>query len=309
MSNTWRGAIGGELTPDPGSVDHYFQRVTYRAGLERGPAALRPAGPAPLRPGRALGLRVSAAHGYPLESTVISLAFVYGIRGNTEFLNGNNGSSNVREDYLRVQVGLPSATAGLSSGGCNNAGVGGWLALLLAGLLAGGCQKKEDAPKKVVYKGPLLETENVVTLLSDSARLHARSLTAPLAQRFENGDLLYPKSAVITFYDKPGTKVVNTINAKWVKFDNAKQLYISARRGAGGQRAGAADAQHRRAVLQPQPAKNLHRQRHVRARANARRSAHRLRPNGQPGFRATEFAGLPARSPCPRLRVWESDNH
>ncbi len=98
-------------------------------------------------------------------------------------------------------------------------------ALLLAGLLAGGCQKKEEAPKKVVYTGPLLETEHVVTLLSDSARLHAR-LTAPLAQRFENGDLLYPKSAVITFYDKPGRKVVNTINAKWVKFDNAKQLYI-----------------------------------------------------------------------------------
>ncbi len=41
----------------------------------------------------------------PLESTIISLAFVYGIRGNTEYLNGNNGSSNVREDYLRVQVG------------------------------------------------------------------------------------------------------------------------------------------------------------------------------------------------------------
>ena len=97
--------------------------------------------------------------------------------------------------------------------------------LVLAGLLAGGCQKQEDAPKKILYKGPLFETENVVRLLSDSARLHVR-LTAPLAQLFENGDQLYPKSAAITFYDKSGTKVVNTIDAKWVKFDNAKQLYI-----------------------------------------------------------------------------------
>ncbi|WP_223652842.1 LPS export ABC transporter periplasmic protein LptC [Hymenobacter psoromatis] len=97
--------------------------------------------------------------------------------------------------------------------------------LVLVGLLAGGCQKKEDAPKKVIYTGPLLETENVVELLSDSARLHIR-LTAPLAQRFENGDLLYPKSAAITFYDKKGKHVVNTINARWIKFDNAKQLYI-----------------------------------------------------------------------------------
>ena len=97
--------------------------------------------------------------------------------------------------------------------------------LALAGLLAGGCEKKEDAPKKVVYSGPLLETENVVELLSDSARLHIR-LTAPLAQRFENGDLLYPKSVTVTFYDKPGKSVINTLNAKWGKFDNAKQLYI-----------------------------------------------------------------------------------
>jgi len=97
-------------------------------------------------------------------------------------------------------------------------------ALLLAGLLAG-CQKKEEAPKQIVYKGPLFETENVVTLLSDSARLHIR-LTAPLEQLFENSDRLYPKGAKVTFYDKPGKMVVNTLVAKWVKYDNSKQLYI-----------------------------------------------------------------------------------
>lgn len=96
--------------------------------------------------------------------------------------------------------------------------------LLLAGLAAA-CQTKDKEAPRVIYTGPLLETENVVTLLSDSARLHAR-LTAPLEQIFENSDKLYPKSATVTFYDKPGKLVVNTIYAKWVKFDNAKQLYI-----------------------------------------------------------------------------------
>lgn len=95
---------------------------------------------------------------------------------------------------------------------------------LLAGL-ATACQTKEKEAPRVIYTGPLFETENVVTLLSDSARLHAR-LTAPLEQIFENSDKLYPKSATVTFYDKPGKLVINTIFAKSVKFDNARQLYI-----------------------------------------------------------------------------------
>jgi len=101
---------------------------------------------------------------------------------------------------------------------------GGVASLLLAAALAG-CQDKEKAVKPVVYTGPLMETENVVTLLSDSARLHIR-LTAPLEQRFENSDILYPKGVMVTFYDKPGKLIINTLVAKWGKFDNAKQLYI-----------------------------------------------------------------------------------
>jgi LPS export ABC transporter protein LptC len=96
---------------------------------------------------------------------------------------------------------------------------------LVAVLLLAGCNKKDATLKRVVYTGPLLETDNVVTLLSDSARLHIR-LTAPLEQNFENSDRLYPKGVVVTFYDKPGKLIVNTLVAKWAKFDNAKQLYI-----------------------------------------------------------------------------------
>lgn len=96
--------------------------------------------------------------------------------------------------------------------------------VLLVGLAAA-CQPKEQEAPRVVYNGPLMETENVVTLLSDSARLKIR-LTAPVEQVFENSDRLYPKSATVTFYDKTGKLIINTLVAKWVKFDNAKQLYI-----------------------------------------------------------------------------------
>ncbi len=95
---------------------------------------------------------------------------------------------------------------------------------LLAGLLLASCQKQEEAPAQIQYKGPFLESENVVELLSDSARLHVR-LTAPLEQIYENGDKLYSKGATVTFYDKPGKLVINTLDAKWVRFDNNKKLY------------------------------------------------------------------------------------
>ncbi len=100
-----------------------------------------------------------------------------------------------------------------------------WLAsALAASILLTSCDKKDTALKRIVYTGPLLETDNVVTLLSDSARLHIR-LTAPLEQNFENSDRLYPKGVTVTFYDKAGKLTINTLVAKWAKFDNSKQLY------------------------------------------------------------------------------------
>jgi hypothetical protein len=105
LSDTWRVAAGGELTPDPGSVEHYFQRVTYRAGLSVAQMPYAPLG------NRLYDRAVHWGFAFPLptatalESTVISLAFLYGVRGNTDFLYGSGGVSNVQEKYVRVQVG------------------------------------------------------------------------------------------------------------------------------------------------------------------------------------------------------------
>jgi hypothetical protein len=105
LSDTWRVSAGGEFTPDPGSVEHYFQRVTYRAGLSVAQMPYAPLG------NRLYDRAVHWGFAFPLptatalESTVISLAFLYGVRGNTDFLYGNGGVSNAQEKYVRVQVG------------------------------------------------------------------------------------------------------------------------------------------------------------------------------------------------------------
>ena len=106
LRNTLRFGLGGELTPDPGSVEHYFQRVSYRAGLSL--AQL------PYQPGGAVlyDRAVSWGFGFPLptasalESTTFSLAFIYGVRGNTDVLSAGAGTSNVQEKYVRGQLGV-----------------------------------------------------------------------------------------------------------------------------------------------------------------------------------------------------------
>ncbi|UYZ58409.1 LPS export ABC transporter periplasmic protein LptC [Hymenobacter latericus] len=102
-----------------------------------------------------------------------------------------------------------------------------WGALLLGAALGlGSCQEKAADPvKKVVYAGPTLETSNVTTLFSDSARLQVR-LTAPLEQTFENGDLVYPKGMNIVFYAKDGTTVVNTLQGDYGKYTRAENVYF-----------------------------------------------------------------------------------
>ncbi|GAB2945338.1 hypothetical protein GCM10027048_07920 [Hymenobacter coalescens] len=97
--------------------------------------------------------------------------------------------------------------------------------LLLGAGLLGSCQDKAATPqKKIVYTGPTLETTNVTTLFSDSARLQVR-LKAVLEQTFENGDLVYPKGVDMTFYAKDGS-VVNTLRGNYGKFVRADNRYV-----------------------------------------------------------------------------------
>jgi len=105
ISDTWRVAAGGELTPDPGSVDHYFQRVTYRAGLSVAQVPYSPLGSRLYDRAVHWGFAFPLPTATALESTVISLAFLYGVRGNTTLPYGSGGESNVQEKYVRMQIG------------------------------------------------------------------------------------------------------------------------------------------------------------------------------------------------------------
>lgn len=108
LSNTYRGALGGELTPDPTSVDHYFKRVTYRAGLSVAQLPYRPGGNVLLDRSVSWGFGLPLPSASALDATTISLGFTYGQRGNTDVLQlDNNGTErNVKESYIRMQLGV-----------------------------------------------------------------------------------------------------------------------------------------------------------------------------------------------------------
>lgn len=97
---------------------------------------------------------------------------------------------------------------------------------LLVSASSWSCKKKDtEVTKKVVYKGPAAETTNVLTLLSDSAKLQIR-LTAPLEQTYDTGDQIYSKGVKVNFYGEGGRTVINTLEGKYAKYDKAKNLYL-----------------------------------------------------------------------------------
>ena len=104
LSNTMRVSMGGEISPDPGSVEHYFQRVTYRAGLSMAQLPYQPGGKTLYDRSVSWGFAFPMPTASALESTTLSLGFTYGQRGNTDVLS--SGASNVQESYIRGQLGV-----------------------------------------------------------------------------------------------------------------------------------------------------------------------------------------------------------
>ena len=106
LNNTVRVGIGGEFSPDPGSVEHYFRRVSYRAGLSVAQLPYQPGGKMLYDRAVSWGFAFPLPTATPLEATTFSLAFTYGVRGNTDVLNATTGTSNVQESYIRGQLGI-----------------------------------------------------------------------------------------------------------------------------------------------------------------------------------------------------------
>ena len=106
LSNTMRVGLGGEFTPDPGSVEHYFRRVGYRVGLSVAQLPYRPGGQTLYDRAVSWGFAFPLPTATALEATTISLGFTYGLRGNTDVLNSTLGTSNVQESYIKGQLGV-----------------------------------------------------------------------------------------------------------------------------------------------------------------------------------------------------------
>lgn len=81
----------------------------------------------------------------------------------------------------------------------------------------------ENVAPKVKYTGPTMESSNVATLYSDSARLKIK-IEAKLQWQYENGDAAYPKGIHVTFYDQ-NEAVSSTIRANYAKYDKQKDSY------------------------------------------------------------------------------------
>jgi len=105
LSDTWRAGIGGEFAPDPTSVENYFKRVTYRAGLSVAQMPYRPDGRIMYDRAVSWGFSFPLPTATVLDATTVNLAFSYGQRGNTaKSLENPNG--NIREDYIKAQLGV-----------------------------------------------------------------------------------------------------------------------------------------------------------------------------------------------------------
>jgi LPS export ABC transporter protein LptC len=93
--------------------------------------------------------------------------------------------------------------------------------LTLVTLGCGDDLKDPDMEKK--FTGPFRETENVLTLYSDSAKVLIK-LQAPVQEDYENGDVIFPKGINVEFYEQGGA-VTSTLRADYGKQERNKDLY------------------------------------------------------------------------------------
>jgi LPS export ABC transporter protein LptC len=98
------------------------------------------------------------------------------------------------------------------------------LLLILAGSYTGCKPVDDDIKNKIVYKGPIAETRNIVSQFSDSAKLQIK-LEAPRQLQYESGDAVYPDSLYLTFFDKDG-EINNTVRANYGKYEKTKDIYF-----------------------------------------------------------------------------------
>jgi LPS export ABC transporter protein LptC len=90
------------------------------------------------------------------------------------------------------------------------------LLLLVAGVLTA-CEEEQATQKSASYKGPHQQTDSIEMILTDSARLNIR-MTAPEQVQLQNGDMYFPNTVHIEFYNKLGAKTTTLRANRGVQF-------------------------------------------------------------------------------------------
>ncbi len=100
LINSWKFRVGGQFVPNPLSINSYWNRVTYRAGVNFGKDHINADGKELSLLGVTIGagLPVRKWRSFDNQFTVINTAIEFGKRGNS--------NNNITENYFRIAFGV-----------------------------------------------------------------------------------------------------------------------------------------------------------------------------------------------------------
>lgn len=93
LDESWRIAVGGEITPDQFAAENYFKRLTYRAGLSMEQSPFLANGTT------VKDIGINFGFSLPAGRSSLDLAFKYGRRG-------DKAENLLEEDYFKVYFGI-----------------------------------------------------------------------------------------------------------------------------------------------------------------------------------------------------------
>jgi LPS export ABC transporter protein LptC len=92
-------------------------------------------------------------------------------------------------------------------------------------LLLSSCDENKTLDKVKPYQGPMIESLQIETLYSDSAKLKMR-IKAPKQQQLQNGNLIYPETIEVYFYNEKKQESSKLTALKGF-YDKEKNLYTA----------------------------------------------------------------------------------
>lgn len=95
--------------------------------------------------------------------------------------------------------------------------------LIFLSFLLTSCEEKKKVEVANKYNGPLMATENLNVMYSDSGRTTVK-LTTARQLKFENEDEVYPKAVYVTFFDKNGVEY-SSLRGDSGRYDKGQGLY------------------------------------------------------------------------------------